>query len=377
MSPGGPRVGDVFTTSSSPARSIPLILGSCVSLQFGAAIATTLFPELGAWGTTTLRLGLAGIVLMLIARPRLHRFDGAQWRAVLLFGIVMGSMNGFFYAAIDRIPLGTAVALEFLGPLTVSALLSTRRADLLWVLLALGGTSLFGLDSLTGGSALDGIGVLLALAAALFWGLYVICSAKVGALVPGQGGLALAVMIGALTVLPLGAPGAVTGLMDSRLLGLAALTAVLASVLPYTLELAALRRLPRHVFGILLSLEPVVALLAGLVLLGQETTVLRILAAVLVVGASVGVTLTAQRAAGTAPVAETPAEQDLPIPTHATATGELAVLDEAEVAAAWRDGDLHVEERAAADAGAAADLSAGPDAPTGSEPTRSPASMHG
>src|SRR5690606_32434299 len=113
-------------------------------LQFGAALATQLFPALGSWGTTALRLGIAAAVLMVIVRPKLHRFSREQWLAVILFGVVISAMNGAFYASIERIPLGTAVAIEFLGPLAVAALLSTRRTDLLWVVLALAGVSLFG-----------------------------------------------------------------------------------------------------------------------------------------------------------------------------------------------------------------------------------------
>lgn len=323
------------TSTSAPATPmapVMFILASCVSLQFGAALAVHLFPALGSWGTTTLRLGLAGAVLLAITRPKLHRFTREQWIAVAVFGVVVGGMNGSFYAAIERIPLGTAVAIEFLGPLTVAAILSARRTDLLWVVLALAGVSLFGVESLTGVADLDPLGVLLALVAAFFWGLYVLSSARVGRLVPGQDGLAVAMAIGALAVLPLGASGAVAGLMDVRLLALAAVTAVLASVIPYTLELSALRRLPRNVFGILLSLEPVVALLAGVLLLSQEVTVLRVAAAALVVGASVGVTLTARRAqpGQPQPVDEEPGWQ-LPTPTHATVTGELPALDEQEL----------------------------------------------
>ncbi|MGY5764649.1 EamA family transporter [Brachybacterium sp. DNPG3] len=323
-----------LTRSGSPAGPVLLILGSCVSLQVGAALATRLFPELGSWGTTALRLGLAAVVLLIIVRPRPQRLRREQWLAILAFGVVIGGMNGSFYAAIERIPIGTAVALEFLGPLTVSAVLSTRRSDMLWVLLALAGVSLFGLESLLGSARLDPLGVLFALVAALFWGLYILASARVGRLVPGQDGLALGMAIGALTVLPLGAGGAVVGLTDPRLLALAVGTAVLASVLPYSLEMAALRRLPRNVFGILLSLEPVIALLAGILLLSQGASLLRVIAAVLVVGASVGVTLTARAAAPDAPQ---PADEEpgweLPAPAHAALTGEMPVITEMMLAA--------------------------------------------
>ncbi|MFC7374585.1 DMT family transporter [Brachybacterium sp. GCM10030268] len=328
---------DGTVVAGPPVVPILFILGSCFSVQFGAALATHLFPALGSWGTTALRLGLAAVLLMAIVRPKFHRFTRQQWIAVAAFGVIVGAMNGSFYSAIDRIPLGTAVAIEFLGPLTVSAVLSTRRTDLLWVALALAGVSLFGLESFTGAGALDGIGVLFALFAAACWGLYVLASARVGKLVPGQGGLAVAMAIGALVVLPLGAPGALIGLMDPQLLALAAGTAVLGSVLPYSLELAALRRLPRHVFGILLSLGPVVALIAGVVMIGQEATLLRVAAAVFVVGASIGVTVTSHRAAHQArsgSESEAPgaadgdpaADWELPAPTQSTLTGEMPVI---------------------------------------------------
>ncbi|WP_245822778.1 EamA family transporter [Brachybacterium avium] len=320
------------STRAVPMTPVLFILGSCFSLQFGAALATQLFPAIGSWGTTALRLGIAAIVLLVIVRPKVHRFTRQQWIAVIVFGVVIGSMNGAFYASIERIPLGTAVAIEFLGPLTVAAVLSTRRSDLLWVLLALSGVGLFGVESFTGAASLDLLGVLFALVAAVFWGLYVLSSARVGQLVAGQDGLAVAMAVGALTVLPLGAQGAAAGIMDLRLLGLAAGTALLASVLPYTLELAALRQLPRHVFGIMLSLEPVVALLAGVLLIGQGATPLRITAAVLVVVASAGVTLTARRSRPEEPqpVDEEPG-WDLPTPTHATVTGEMPMLTEQEL----------------------------------------------
>src|SRR5699024_10102522 len=144
-----------ISAPATPMAPVMFILASCVSLQFGAALAVQLFPSLGTWGTTTLRLGLSAVVLLAITRPRIHRFTRDQWIAVIVFGAVVGAMNGSFYAAIERIPLGTAVAIEFLGPLTVSAILSSRRSDLLWVVLALAGVSLFGFESLSGAADLD------------------------------------------------------------------------------------------------------------------------------------------------------------------------------------------------------------------------------
>lgn len=318
--------------SSTPVVPVLMILASCTSLQFGSALAAGLFPIIGSWGTTSLRLGLAALVLCIAVRPGPWRLRAAQWRSVLLFGLTIGTMNGFFYAAVARLPLGTAVTIEFLGPLAVAAILSTRRTDLLWVALALLGISLFGIESIRGDAELSLVGVLFALVAALFWGLYVITSAEVGRVVPGQDGLALALGVGALAILPIGWRGAAEGIMHPGLLLAALGTAVLASVLPYTLELSALRRLPRHVFGILLSLEPVIALIAGVVLLGQHASGLRIAASIVVVAASAGVTLTARRPAPEeAEPAPDPAEQDLPVVTHATYTGEFPIVAEEDL----------------------------------------------
>ncbi len=287
--------------SSAPASRtgmpVAMILGSCVSLQFGAAFAAQLFPSLGSWGVTCLRLGIAAIVLLAIVRPAVHRWDAVQWRAVVLFGLALGAMNGSFYSAIERIPLGAAVAIEFLGPLVLSAVLSRRAADLACVGVALMGVSLFGVESFVGIASLDPLGVAFALTAGAFWACYVLLSARVGQVVPGHGGLAVAVAIGAVALLPLGVGGVARAVVEPHLLLLALGCALLASVIPYVLELSALRRLPRHVFGILLSLEPAVAALAGLILLGQPITVLGVLAVALVIGASVGTTFTARHQA--------------------------------------------------------------------------------
>ncbi|MDO5661244.1 MAG: DMT family transporter [Brachybacterium sp.] len=284
------------STPSSPgqSRAIAMILGSCISLQFGAALATQLFADLGPVGVTTLRLGIAGMILLVLIRPAVHLWTTGQWRAVVLFGLTLGAMNGCFYLAIDRIPLGTAVAIEFLGPLVLAAILSRRGRDLLCVLLALLGMGLFGVDSMLGAESLDLVGVLFAAVAGVFWGCYVLTSARVGQLIPGQGGLAVAVTIGSLGLLPMGMGGVIEAVANPQLLLLAGGTALLATVIPYTLELSALRRLPRHVFGVLLSLEPVIALIAGLILLGQGVTPLTVGAVVLVVIASIGITLSAR-----------------------------------------------------------------------------------
>jgi inner membrane transporter RhtA len=273
-----------------------MVLGSCTSLQVGAACAAQLFPRIGSNGATFLRLTVAAVVLVAAARPALHRWTRRQWGSVVLFGLSLAGMNGSFYESIARIPLGTAVTIEFLGPLTLAAVLSRRPRDLTWVALAAAGVGLLGLTgSGTTTGSLDGVGVLFALVAAVFWAAYILASARVGATVPGQGGLAVALVVAALALLPLGAPGALTAVGSTRLLLLAAGTGVLASVIPYSLELAALRRLPPPVFGVLLSLEPAIAATAGWLLLSQRLGGWEAAAVGVVVLASVGSTLTARR----------------------------------------------------------------------------------
>ncbi|MFT4234892.1 MAG: EamA family transporter [Microbacterium sp.] len=271
-----------------------LVLGSCTSLQFGAALAMQLFPALGTWGVTALRLSIAAIILLIAIRPRVRGWTRAQWVSIVAFGLALATMNACFYAALERIPLGTAVAIEFLGPLVLAAVLSRRAADLAWVGMALVGMVLIGIDA-TLGERLDPVGVAFVLVAALMWAAYIRTSARAGSLVPGLGGLAMALVVASVVLLPFGVPATIRVAMHPHLLLLAVGTAVLASVAPYTLEFIALRRLPQRVFGVLLSLEPVIAALAGWLLLAQGITALKAAAIVLVVAASVGTTLGARR----------------------------------------------------------------------------------
>lgn len=273
-----------------------LVLGSCLSLQFGAALATQLFPAAGPWAVSTLRLLLAGAVLMILVRPRFHRWQRGQWVAVLAFGLSLGAMNGFFYSSIERIALGTAVTLEFLGPLLLAAVLSRSARDGLAVLLALCGLCLIGVDSLSG-EPLDPLGVTHALIAGGFWMAYILANQKVGRLVPGPDGLAVALVLGGLLLAPVGGSGIAVILGDSQLLLLAAGVAFFGSLIPFSLEFAALRRLPAGVFGILLSLEPAFAALVGWLLLGQSPSMWKGAAILLVITASVLTTLRPRRPA--------------------------------------------------------------------------------
>ncbi|EYT60120.1 MULTISPECIES: EamA family transporter [Microbacterium] len=281
--------------ASSPLVGVALVIGSCLSLPFGAAVAAQLFPVLGPWGVTSLRVAIAALLLVAIVRPRPRKWTRQQWLAAVLFGVSLAAMNGFFYAAIDRIPLGPAVAIEFLGPLVLAAVLTRKLADFTWVGVALLGMVVLGIDGLIGAEPLDPLGVVFILIAAGFWAMYIRMSARVGALIPGSSGLAMGLVVAAVLLIPVGIPAASTVAMDPQLLLLAAITAVLSSVIPYSFELAALRRLPQRVFGVLLSLEPAFATLAGWLILGQDATPLRLLAIALVIAASVGTTLGVRR----------------------------------------------------------------------------------
>lgn len=274
---------------------VALVIGSCLSLPFGAAVAAQLFPHLGPWGVTSLRVAIAALLLLVIVRPRPRRWNRQQWIAAVLFGVSLAAMNGFFYAAIALIPLGPAVAIEFLGPLVLAAVLTRRLADAVWVGIALVGIALLGIDGMVGAEPLDPLGLLFVLIAAGFWAMYIRMSARVGRLIPGHSGLSIGLVVAAVLLLPVGIPASVTVAAEPDLLLLAAITAVLSSVIPYAFELAALRRLPQRVFGVLLSLEPAFATLAGWMILGQDATVLRMLAIALVIAASVGTTLGVRR----------------------------------------------------------------------------------
>jgi inner membrane transporter RhtA len=288
-----PMIGAAEAPRGPRAAGVLLVLGSCMSLQIGAAFATELFPAVGTWATTALRLGISAAVLVLWVRPNVRGWNRSQWLTVIAFGCALAAMNGSFYVAIDRIPLGVAVAIEFLGPLTLAAVLSHRARDLLWTALALGGMALFFVNDTSGGERLDPLGVIAVLIAAAFWAAYILTSHRVGEIVPGRSGLAIALVVAALLLSPFGI-GAVPKLVgDPHLLILGVGTAVLASVIPYSFEFAALRRLPRPVFGVLLSIEPVFATLAGAILLGQHVSLLTAAAIALVVAASLGSTMTA------------------------------------------------------------------------------------
>jgi len=281
----------------SRGAATALVLGGIVSVQVGAAFATTLFDELGPGGTVFLRIAFAALLLLAIWRPPLRLGEGVARRDVVLLGLVLAAMNLSFYVSLDRIPLGIAVTLEFIGPLGVAIVGSRRRLDLLWVGLAAAGILLL---SPVPGSDLDALGVVMALVAGCFWAGYILLTARVGRALPGGGGLAIAMTIAAVAVIPVGLADGGEALLDGELLAIGFAVAVLSSALPYSVELEALRRLPENTFGVLMSLEPAAAATVGFLGLDQGLAAREVVAIGLVVAASLG----ALRAAGTPRAAE-------------------------------------------------------------------------
>jgi inner membrane transporter RhtA len=280
----------------APTDRVPaplLVLVSIVSVQVGSSVAKGLFDDLGAAGLTLLRLGLSALLLLAVLRPALRQWTRQSWAASLLLGGAMAGMNLSFYLALRTVPLGVAVTVEFLGPLLLAVVQTRRRIDLLWAALAGGGVALLGLDR-SGSVPLTGL--LLAFLAGLFWAGYILATARVGQVLPGTAGLAVALSFAALLVLPFGVSAAAAGLLDRPSLIWAAFgVALLSSVVSYGLELAALRRIPTQVFGILMSLEPAAAALAGLVVLREALGVRELVALLLVSLASGGITLAGRR----------------------------------------------------------------------------------
>ena len=264
-----------------------LVLGGVVSVQFGGALAATLIPRIGAAGTVTLRLGLGVVLLLAVARPRVRGRALRDWRAVLAFGAVLGLMNLSFYLALARLPLGVAVTIEFIGPLGLAAVLSRRRRDLVAVLVAAAGVVLVNGRDI---HAVNWAGVGFGLLAGLCWAGYVLLSAETGRRFAQLDGLALAMVVATVLVAPYGIASAGGELRGGHVLLVGAAVAVRSSVLPYSLELLALRRMRPVVFGVLMSLEPAVGALAGFLVLDQRLAVLQIAGMACVVAASIAVT---------------------------------------------------------------------------------------
>jgi inner membrane transporter RhtA len=271
----------------TPTRAAAaMALGSILSVQCGAALATTLFDPVGPQGAVFLRSAFGAVALLALARGSLHAMRGGRLREVVLFGVALAGVNLCFYAALDRLPLGIAVTLEFVGPLSVAVFGSRRRRDLIWALLAAVGILL--LSNGSGGAGIDPLGAGLALTAGGFWAVYILQSARVGSSYPGLGGLAVAASISALIVAPFGIAQGGGDLLTPSDLAVGLALGLLSSAIPYALELEALRRLPNAVFGVLMSLEPAVAAVVGFVALSQGLALVEVAAIGLVVCACAG-----------------------------------------------------------------------------------------
>jgi len=282
------------TTRNSSRRLVSpvwLVLIGILSVQFGAGVAKSLFDEISPTSIVWLRLVTSAVVLVAIARPALRGRSRTDWLVVLAFGVCLGVMNWAIYQAFARIPLGVAVTLEFIGPLTLAVIGSRRLRDLLWILLAGLGVAVLGLE---GGSDVNLAGVLYALLAGAMWASYILLAGQTGRRWPGFDGLALASVVATLLLTPLAVGEGGDDLLDPRILLLGAAVGVLSSVVPYTCELVALRSIKASVFSILMSLEPAAAALAGIVVLQEFLTWEQWIAMVCVVVASVGATRSAR-----------------------------------------------------------------------------------
>jgi inner membrane transporter RhtA len=273
-------------------RAVGLCLAAGASVQVGAAFAITLFDSLGPGGAVFLRVLFGTIVLCAVFRPRLRGRSARDLRLVGLFGLVLGCMNWTFYEALETVPLGPCVTIEMIGPLGVAVWASRRPRDLLWVAMAAVGVVVL-VDPF--GTPIDARGVALSLAAGLFWGGYILLTARVGAVFPGPTGLAAAMIVATFVVLPTGIVQGGGELLVPALLASGAVVGVLCSVIPYSLEMEALRTLPEGAFGVLMALEPGLAALAGYIVIGQDLALTDVFAIALVAVAAALATATMKK----------------------------------------------------------------------------------
>ncbi len=296
--PNGRSLASRISDRSRGAPPTALVIFPIISVQLGAAVAKSLFDSLGPGGTVFLRIAFAALVLFLLVRPKLGGHDRAGYLVAGLFGLTLAGMNFSLYLAFDRIPLGVAVTLEFVGPLGVAVAGSRRLLDLLWVVLAAAGILLLAPLGVLGGMDLDPVGVAFALLAGCLWASYILLSARTGSAFPGGTGLVIALCVGTFVLFPFGIAGAGYALLDPKLLLAGFGVAMLSSAIPYSLELEALRKLPARVFGVLMSLDPAVAALAGLVVLGERLEMRAVAAIIFVTIAAAGASLFGRRDKG-------------------------------------------------------------------------------
>ena len=271
---------------------VPAVLLAITSVQCGAAIAKGLFPEIGAAATASLRIGISAVILLVAFRPNLSKLNAKQWKYVILYGFALGAMNMVFYMAIERIPVGLGVTLEFVGPLVLAIFSSKKATDFIWVVLAAIGIALIAPWTSSG---LDITGVLLALLAGAFWAAYIVLGGRVSKIMQGGEAVAVGMIFATILILPFGLFGGGLNRLTPQLLGLGAALALLSSAIPFTLEMKALRQLSGTTFSILMSLEPAMASLAAFIFLREYLSLTECLAVGCVVVASLGSSFTAKR----------------------------------------------------------------------------------
>jgi len=274
---------------------VVILLVAMMSLQGGASLAKSLFDVAGAPGITALRLGLGTLLLCLFFKPWRLRFTPAQRKPLLIYGLALGCMNFLFYLALRTIPLGVGVALEFLGPLALALAGARRLLDFLWIALAVAGLW-FLLPIGDGVSHIDPLGALLAVGAGVCWAIYILAGQRAGA-EHGPATVAMGSLIASVIFVPLGLLFASPGIWHWEILPLALLIALLSSAIPYSLEMIAMTRLPARIFGTLMSLEPAVAALSGMLFLGERLTPPQWLGLLAIIAASAGTTLTMRQKA--------------------------------------------------------------------------------
>ena len=280
-------------TTTSPFFSVALLLVSMLSIQCSASLAKTVFPMVGPAATTALRLLFAALVLLPVMRPWRAKLTLRDWQPIILYGLSTGIMNMCFYQAISRIPLGVGVALEFTGPLATAMVGSRRPVDFLWIALAMGGLYLLlPIHEFSGN--LDPVGVAFALGAGFCWAMYIFFGKRAGN-AGGGASVSLGMIVGACAAFPFGFAAAGTSMFSLSVLPLALLLGIFSSALPYALEIVALKQLPSQTFGILMSLEPVLAALSGFVFLGERLTCEQWIALACMIVASIGATMTIRK----------------------------------------------------------------------------------
>ena len=270
--------------------AVPVLVGAMASFQVGASIAKSLFPVFGATGTVGLRISLSLLVLLAMWRPWRRLPEPAALRLIVPYGLALGITNLLFYLSLARLPLGAAVAIEFTGPLTLAFIGSRRLLDLLWAALVVGGLVLL-LDPTSSLHRVDPVGAALALGAGLFWALYIVFGRRVAQRVAGGHVTALGMAVACLAVVPFCLPAMLPAVRDPQRLFEAMLVAILSSAVPFSLEMVAMRRIGIRSFGLLMSLDPALAALSGLVLLGERLSLPRWLGILCIVLASAGTAL--------------------------------------------------------------------------------------